>query len=389
MTRWSEILKASKGLHARDSFSEMWGLKVKANKAEWPEITITGTLPLTYTPRAEQTLKNYALYGSASGAGVETENLFDYTTITRGRFMTTTGEDGYDSARAHSDYIPVTGGETYYLKNVVNRSVYYTAVAYTSNKTVLGYVNISSGTADTITLPQNAAYIIINLGYSQRLTASCTLGSTAPTAYIPFGYKIPLTNTGENSQSKIYPLYIGDSKLGEEEYADYQEQKVYKRTANLYNDADTEFGGLCIKDDDGNQVPSQESHYTLNYTSVEPSSTYYLAGTLSTNIATWRVYFYTQNKGWIMRSSQIQSAVHVFNTPSNCYYIQLQCNITSDTSDWVLVKGSTAPAQYIPYLQPTDPPAPFPAITAYAGENTLSSTETVGECSVTGRIKSV
>lgn len=41
------------------------------------------------------------------------------------------------------------------------------------------------------------------------------------------------------------------------------------------------------------------------------------------------------------------------------------------------------------YLVPTDPPVPFPSITAYKGENTLSSTETVGEVSVTGKIKEI
>ena len=39
------------------------------------------------------------------------------------------------------------------------------------------------------------------------------------------------------------------------------------------------------------------------------------------------------------------------------------------------------------YLVPTDPPVPLPVINAYKGENTLSSTETVGEVSVKGKIK--
>lgn len=52
----------------------------------------------------------------------------------------------------------------------------------------------------------------------------------------------------------------------------------------------------------------------------------------------------------------------------------------------MFVEGSTAPPSYIPYLQPTDPPSPLPAITAYQGENMLSSTETVGEVTVKGRL---
>lgn len=41
------------------------------------------------------------------------------------------------------------------------------------------------------------------------------------------------------------------------------------------------------------------------------------------------------------------------------------------------------------YLVPTDPPVPLPAINTYKGENTLSSTETLGEVTVKGRIKEV
>jgi hypothetical protein len=39
------------------------------------------------------------------------------------------------------------------------------------------------------------------------------------------------------------------------------------------------------------------------------------------------------------------------------------------------------------YLVPIDPPLPFPPIPTYKGENTLSSTETLGEVTIKGRIK--
>lgn len=41
------------------------------------------------------------------------------------------------------------------------------------------------------------------------------------------------------------------------------------------------------------------------------------------------------------------------------------------------------------YLMPTDPPVPLPPIPTYKGENTLSSTETLGEVTVKGRVKEV
>ena len=42
------------------------------------------------------------------------------------------------------------------------------------------------------------------------------------------GYKLPLTLTS-GTESKDTDIYIGDSKLGAEEYVDYGEQKIYKR----------------------------------------------------------------------------------------------------------------------------------------------------------------
>ncbi len=39
------------------------------------------------------------------------------------------------------------------------------------------------------------------------------------------------------------------------------------------------------------------------------------------------------------------------------------------------------------YLQPVDPPIPLPPIPTYKGENTLSSTETVGDVTIKGNIK--
>lgn len=52
-------------------------------------------------------------------------------------------------------------------------------------------------------------------------------GSTAPTTYIPYGYKIPMSLTDETSASN-YDLYVGGSKLYADEYLDFESQKVYK-----------------------------------------------------------------------------------------------------------------------------------------------------------------
>lgn len=119
MTSWTEILKANKGLYARDSFSELWGLKLKAARAEFPDYTITGTLPLSFNSRVAGALKNYRIYGTSAGSGTPTES-----------------------------------GE-------------------------------------------------------------------------PAGYKIPISSTDGTSTSN-YDLFLGDTKLYEDEYVDFVEQKIYR-----------------------------------------------------------------------------------------------------------------------------------------------------------------
>ena len=285
MTRWSEILKASKGLHARDSFSEMWGLKVKANKAEWPEITITGTLPLTYTSRAEHALKNYTVYGTSAGAGVACESgePTGYKIP-----LTNTGKNLYKNDGSMF-YGP---GYNLVVNKTPARWQKYDGPAITfripckpstqyilwlpATTSIFRVATVSSTEVPTGTQPSGYVEANILINSSNQNTATFTTPSDAQyIVFQPYSRDEQTIKSGMIVTENIatYSLYIGSSKLGEEEYVDYATQKIYK-----------------------------------------------------------------------------------------------------------VVEG---------VLTPTDPPAPLPDITAYQGENTLSSTETVGECSVTGRIKSV
>lgn len=44
-----------------------------------PIVEVSGNLPLSFTGTRQKALDDYSVYGTAAGAGVETENLFDYT----------------------------------------------------------------------------------------------------------------------------------------------------------------------------------------------------------------------------------------------------------------------------------------------------------------------
>ena len=274
MTSWTEILKANKGLHARDSFSELWGLKLKAARAEFPDYTITGTLPLSFNSRVAGALKNYRIYGTSAGSGTPTEsgepagykipilmsnkpiNLFDSSAVTVGKTIYANGQIADSAYSSVSDYtkIPLNCSNLFlnWEYETLASSTVRNMVFYNSEKSIIGsYQYQSDVKTREIPLVTGTAYVRFSIDNN---ASDVTLTTEAPS-------------------TSNYDLFIGDTKLGEEEYLDYAEQKIYKE----------------------------------------------VSGTLT----------------------------------------------------------------------PTDPPIPLPAINAYKGENTLSSTETLGEVSVKGRISEV
>ena len=98
-------------------------------------------------------------------------------------------------------------------------------------------------------------------------------------------------------------------------------------------------------------------------------------------------------KYWWLRSPGTGYASHPFGVnPSGTvyyYYIATSSYGVAPACCIVLDDINTNPYLQSLFLKPTDPPAPFPAIQAYQGENTLSSTETVGEVTVKGRISEI
>lgn len=238
-----------------------------------PYTTLTGTLPLSFNARVAGALKNYRMYGDSDGAGVQTENLIA-DIIDNGNIDGSGKIILYTSANTYRLLVaPIISGKTYTICSTGSISTIYGiydslpeigSISYDTSR------HIVNAASETFVAPITG-YIAFREDYNIT-TYMLIEGSTAPTTYIPFGYKIPISNS-DGTNTSNYDLFLGDSKLYEDEYLDYGEQKVYKD----------------------------------------------ISGTLT----------------------------------------------------------------------PTDPPVPLPAIQAYQGENTLSSTETVGEVSVKGRISEI
>lgn len=173
-----------------------------------------------------------------------------------------------------------------------------------------------------------------------------------------------------------------------------------------------------------------------DYIPVLGSTTYTLSGITGSNPA---CCFYDENDEFIEGVRYNSQHSITFTTPVNAKKMRFSAIIKTEFEYYhaytMLVPDSVAPESYIPFgyqiplsitdgtssenitlyignsqlgeneylsfadqkiykdvsgtLTPTDPPAAFPAITAYQGENTLSSTETLGSVSVSGKIKEV
>lgn len=119
--------------------------------------------------------------------------------------------------------------------------------------------------------------------------------------------------------------------------------KIRRNSLNLYNTSETVWQN-GYKGPTGSVVSSPTDHFTTNFTEVEPETTYYLAGTISSH----RIYFYDVNQDWIGRTDL--KGTRTFTTPANCKYVQFQMRTSTVTStdDWMLTKGDTAHA-YEPY----------------------------------------
>lgn len=211
----------------------IWARKISGG---WTETTLTGTLPLSFKSKGTP-LTDYKLYGTAEGAGVETENLFSG----KGKTLNL----GAASVKQFIDSnMQVSPGETYCINA---SSALYSRLWFYMNDTRKSGSNWIS-TQSSITVPNgcNNMYVEVrNYDYDavtveQLATATEIMlvkGSTVPASFIPYGYQIPMTvESGEESTTT--PIYIGDSKLAAEEHVDYESGKIYRKVDGVLTPTD-------------------------------------------------------------------------------------------------------------------------------------------------------
>jgi len=241
MTSLRNVLKASKGLPVRDPMAAVWGRRIAARNAVGE---VESTLPITIAADGTALL-DYRVYGAEGGVGEKTENLFDIKKIATSSLLTVDGTT-------------ITKGQTAYNYDIYSRSVGAGAPLSTScmileaGTYTVSYEIIEADqstlaiatcpyTSETMS-PETQYYFVpsgmnfalseksyVTIRIRQNTPASIknlmiNLGSTA-LPYEPYGYKLPML-----SNSTVIDIYIGDTQLMSDEYADFGDQAAYHKS---------------------------------------------------------------------------------------------------------------------------------------------------------------
>ena len=101
-----------------------------------------------------------------------------------------------------------------------------------------------------------------------------------------------------------------------------------------------------LRNDTGAQTASNVSHYSEPFL-VRPNTLYRATGTIWILNTNPRIYFLDANKNWISRTAQFTQQAFNFTTPTNCYYIQVQCSKDVDlTAGMISLDQSAAVTPY-------------------------------------------
>ena len=272
-----KMLKASRGIPVADPMTQLWGYQYRKKHGV---AKISGVPPLNFLSRGDN-LIDYRIYGdtqNAQGCGERTENLFDIESVTNGASLSPdNGSLRTDSAYNTSDFIDVNGSVYYTLSLVSVFTRSYRVVRFVYYDDERNFISSYSPPAFKdgnmvfrILTPSETKYVRFSyIGVSSELEdrdIMFVLGSTAPTAYIPYGYEVRVILRGSGSGDTAFtPVYVGSEPLYDGEYVSFSEQKIYRVVEGALTPVSAEIPAI--------QTIEGANILTVN-TTVQPSNVY-------------------------------------------------------------------------------------------------------------------
>ena len=345
-----------------------------------------GTLPAQYSANGDH-LADYRIYGAAGGVGDKTDNIYDYTAndpnngYMQNFILKSDGTAQFTYGYSISEYIPLLA-EAYYTLDYKSSLNIPALCFYDAQKHYISGIQYSSRNPITVESPANAAFCRFTVANSLIGATMLAPGSAAPESYVPYGYEVDMS-VSDGTASTTTPIYFGDEPLGEDEYIDYKSGKVYRRTTNRFDPEAYSASGYLHED--GTIEDGAAIWRISDYIPVIGGQTYTLANVITSAPA---YCWYNANKEYISGAKYNAGSSYANITataPGNAAFIRASYAwdgiLAEDADIFMVVDGSTAPAEYEPYVAPVDPPVPLPAlptvdgttITDYAGQSTPPS----------------
>lgn len=362
---YKDIIKIFGGGTLKKEIIKVWSGEAQEYVYE-SSVEYTGSLPITITADGNA-LIDYRIYGASGGVGEPTENLFDkiqyVANYISGKAILDNGEEITAEYNGYSVYaIPVAAGETYTLKGTTSKTIsnmnWLSRVYFLNGQKQFvmrsdSFFNSTSDSVYRFTVPNGIAYIELQM--CTELTYDDVMlveGSTAPTKYIPYGYKLPMTVSDGNTEQTV-PVYIGSDPLGEDEYVSYNEGKIVRKNPANYFDGYFKLGAIDYIT--GAEMPSDQSIRT-DFIELEPSNRYYIKW------ATGSLYIlpisYDENKNYVRYLGAKTLNPSNIDLGANEKYIRFYLyNRKTPPKEMMVCKNANAP-----YYDPQDPPVPFPEI---------------------------
>lgn len=126
---------------------------------------------------------------------------------------------------------------------------------------------------------------------------------------------------------------------------------ITKCGKNLFDYVNADIYDLHIRNDSGNVVNDATNAYTQNPIPVNPGTIYTFSG--FKNVGTGnakRIYFLDFDGNWIRRTNAFYSPPYSFETPANCFFIQLQIRrLNDETIETIQIEEGGSATTFEPY----------------------------------------
>lgn len=162
---------------------------------------VEGVPPITFQGIGENLL-DYRIYGASGGVGERTKNLVDKTKFTYRYRLNTIGAlytaPSEQNLFAVSEFIEVNSGEQYIISRRDATRGYARRISFYQSKNENSWLSNNDDSNLIFTVPNTATYLRFTTPQDYIDSIMLIRGTSLPTTYEPYGYKVPVVVSGKN-----------------------------------------------------------------------------------------------------------------------------------------------------------------------------------------------